>query len=206
MNKTIILATSNINKINEFKAFFDSKDCKIFSFKQSEFSIDDSVEDGTTFMDNAIKKAEYISKKYNHSFPVLAEDSGLCINSLSGFPGINSSRFSLGDRNNYNEKNDHIISLMEDKQDKSAYFICCFAYIDEDKKLHKFEFKVDGLIKKNNKSTKQGFGYDPIFYYEKFDKFFSDLIMEEKNRISHRGKALNAFFDFLMGQKKHHTQ
>lgn len=193
--KKIILATNNDKKVKEINNFFlkHTIDVKIV---KCEIEIPDDIETGLTFYENALSKAKYVFKKYNKKFPVLAEDSGLCIKSLNNFPGIYSARFNVNNDYSYVTKNNALIQMIKNFDDKSAFFHSCFVLIENDN-IFKFEGEIDGLILENPKMIYDFFGYDPIFYLPKLNCFFSDLSIEQKNAISHRGQALEKILDYF---------
>lgn len=197
MKNKIIIATTNPGKIREFNAFFRESNLIDYIATISDYEMFSVLETGTSFFENAKQKALYIAEKYNYKYPVLADDSGLCIEALNGEPGINSARFNVNNDYSYKVKNQYFLDKLKNEKNKKAYFECCLVYIDENKNMHSFSARADGLIKKNDNKINYGFGYDPIFYFEPLNKFFSDMDEREKNLYSHRGKALSKFIDFL---------
>lgn len=192
MQKNIYIATTNQNKLKEFKNYFNNK------YNFLTFSNHDDVnENGSTFIENAKIKANYYAKQINYKECVIAEDSGLCIETLDGFPGIYSARFNVDNCFDYKTKNSYILKLMENKKNKRAYFTCAIAFIDTNKNIYTFKAISEGLILDSNTNKVQGFGYDPIFYDVEHKKFYSELSIIEKNRISHRGKAFKELSKFL---------
>lgn len=195
----IIIASTNEGKLKEFKEFFKYQtNIDIELLKQS----DEVEENGRSFHENAKIKAKHYAKKFNNKFAIIAEDSGLCIETLDGFPGIHSSRLSVECSTDYEDKNNYILQKIENKYNKRAYFYCSLVYIDTNNNMHTFKGTVDGLILKNTNNTEnKGFGFDPIFYHEESNKFFSEMTSKEKNEISHRGIALKKLINFLESQK-----
>ena len=173
-DKRIIFASNNKNKINEIKEIF--KDYEILSLKDINCNID-ITEDGNTFYENALKKAKTIYNIYK--IPVIADDSGLCINTLNNWPGVMTRRInSLSD----NKRNIEILKRVEEKSDKSAKFICSLVYYD-----NKNIIEGKGIINGNIVSPRgsNGFGFDPIFELNN-KKTLAELTSEEKNKCSAR--------------------
>ena len=158
----------------------------------------DIEETGTTFTENAVIKAETVMNMIH--MPTLADDSGLEVDALDKQPGIYSSRF-MGEDTSYDIKNQWIIDAVKDKEDKTARFVCAMALAipgEETKTfLGTFEGEINDCIDGEN-----GFGYDPIFYYPPLKKTSAVMTMEEKNKVSHRAKALKALYDYLEEEHK----
>jgi XTP/dITP diphosphohydrolase len=192
-NNTIILASNNKNKLKEIEAKLQPLGMNVISQKEAGYEIE-VEETGKTFKENAILKAEAIfalSKK-----PVIADDSGLEVDFLNGEPGVYSARYA-GENATDREKIDKILNLMKDVDDytkRTARFKCAICYIDEKGEKHIFEQACEGVIAKELHGN-NGFGYDPIFMFG--DKSFAEISKEEKNEISHRGKAIKEFIDYL---------
>lgn len=188
MNKNIILSTGNIHKVEEIKDILKELPVNICSKKDLGFGDIDVEEDGTTLEENAIKKAVAISQKVDGI--VIADDTGLFVDELGGEPGIYSSRYS-GENASYEENNKKLLKRLEGiaLEERTATFKTVIAIVTEDKQVKTvygeckgkigFEFKGDG-----------GFGYDPLFIVDGYDKTFAELGEEVKNKISHRAKAL----------------
>ncbi len=190
-----ILATNNEHKKNEFITYLKKYNIDVLSLKDLNINVDPE-ENGKTFEENAFIKANEVKKICDEI--IIADDSGLQIHSLNNFPGIYSSRFLEGKP--YTEKFIEINKMLLNKEDRSANFNCTLCVIGlEDKPLY-FVGKVDGIILENP-SGKEGFGYDPIFYYPPLQKTFAELTQEEKNMISHRGNAIKKLIDYLKEKK-----
>lgn len=193
MDKTIIFASNNKNKLNEIIAKLSKFGIKVIS--QSEAGINIDVEEnGKTFAENASLKAEAI---YNITKkPVFADDSGLEIDFLNGEPGVYSKRYA-GENATDEERINKVLALMKDASQidqRTARFKCAVCYIDKNGEKHIFEGVCEGYIATEPKGN-NNFGYDPIFMYG--DKSFAEISKEEKNAISHRGKAINALVEYL---------
>lgn len=199
--KRIILASNNLKKIKEIKEILKGYPYEIYSLKDMDIDID-VEEDGLTFEDNAKKKAteihQYLLRKGESNFIVLADDSGLEVDCLNGEPGVYSARYA-GEHGNDHKNNIKLLQEMKDfKGDKrSARFVCVIAVVFEDGNVKTVRGEVEGYIIEEIK-TEGGFGYDPLFFYKGFNKTFGEATPEEKNAISHRGNALKKLKDILV--------
>jgi len=183
----IIFATKNIGKVREVKMILEDMEADIFTM--TEAGIDIEVEEtGETFEENAVLKAEAIMEESDCL--VLADDSGLEIDCLGGDPGVHSARF-MGYDTPYEEKNAKILQMLEDvpEEKRTARFVSVIAAAFPDGRTVTVRGTVEGIIGYEQKGT-NGFGYDPIFYIPELGKYSAELTLEEKNKISHRGKAL----------------
>lgn len=196
--KEIVVATTNKGKLKEISAMLEKLGIEVKSIKDVLGYNPDIEETGTTFTENAVIKAETVMNMIH--MPTLADDSGLEVDALDKQPGIYSSRF-MGEDTSYDIKNQWIIDAVKDKEDKTARFACAMALAipDEETKtfLGTFEGKINDCIDGEN-----GFGYDPIFYYPPLKKTSAVMTMEEKNKVSHRAKALKALYDYLEEEHK----
>ncbi|WP_250278944.1 XTP/dITP diphosphatase [[Clostridium] colinum] len=182
----IIFATKNKGKIKEIQSILGN----YFSVKSMEeigLNID-IVEDGKTFEENALKKAIEIMKLTNKM--VLADDSGLEIDYLNGEPGVYSARY-LGENTPYEIKNKKILEMLDgvEEEKRGARFVSVIALAIPNEKPITTKGTIEGIIGYEIKGE-NGFGYDPIFWLVDFKKTLAQLSIEEKNKISHRGKAL----------------
>lgn len=190
----IICATSNKDKLREIREIFSDFDCEIVSMKEAGVSIE-VEETGDTFLENAYIKAKAVWDITGGV--VFSDDSGLEVDYLNKAPGVYSARF-MGTDTSYEIKNKKIIQLLEEAtgRERSARYkvaICC---ILEDGSVIEIEESMEGEIA-HSPSGSEGFGYDPIFYVKEFSKTAAQLSREEKNKISHRGKALRVLKDKL---------
>jgi len=194
MDKIILFATSNENKIREIKEMLLPLGFKVLCLKDVNLSIE-AEETSATFEGNSFIKANDIASRC--SYPVLADDSGLSIVALNGFPGVHSARFMEG--HPYKEKCLSLIKMLVGKDNREAYYTDCLTFIDKKKNIVKsFVGKTFGEITKTyDDNAKFGFGYDPIFYSYDLNKTFGQSTSEEKDKISHRGKALKQLLDYL---------
>ncbi len=190
--QTIILASNNQNKVKEISDKVKQFNIKIISQKEAGYDIE-VEETGKTFEENAILKAEAIYKTLG--MPVISDDSGLEIDALNGEPGVYSGRYG-GPNATVKDKIDKILNLLKDiEQDKrTARFKCDICYIDTKGEKHIFEGICEGKITKET-CGESGFAYDPIFLYD--TRTFAQMTMEEKNEISHRGKAINKLVEYI---------
>lgn len=188
----IVVATKNNGKLREIKKLIERDDIELFSM--SDMGIDvDVVEDGTTFEENALKKAREISKLCGEI--TIADDSGLCVDALSGAPGIYSARYSGEDATDL-KNNLKLLDAMKDIKDRNAKFVCALALVFPDGREKVFYGEFHGVIDHEMKGT-GGFGYDVLFYLPEYQKTSAEIPAEEKNRISHRAKAFEQLNSFL---------
>ena len=188
----ILIVTSNKNKVKEFKEMLEPLGYEVSSLLDQD-PVPEIPETGTTFGENASQKAEY-GRDHYHCWTV-ADDSGLCIEALDNQPGINSARY-LGHDTSYDYKNKVILEKMKDKTDRSAAFHCAIALAIPGQETKVFEGIFNGQIAKEITGN-NGFGYDPIFYIPSLIKTSAQLTPEEKNEISHRGKATKMLLAYL---------
>jgi len=193
MEQKIIFATGNQGKMREIRAILSDLGLPVLSMKEAGVSLD-ITEDGTSFAENARIKARAV---WEHTGGiVLADDSGLAVDYIGGEPGVYSARY-LGDTP-YEEKNRILIERVKDAKGKerSARFMCNIAAVLPDGRVLHTEAAMEGEIAKEAAGN-GGFGYDPILWLPEYGKTSAELTMEEKNRISHRGKALERMKDAL---------
>ena len=193
MNK-LIFATGNQNKMREIKAILADMDVEVLSMKEAGIDID-IVEDGKSFEENALIKARAVSKAGNAL--ALADDSGLEVDALNKEPGIYSARY-MGEDTSYDIKNMNIIERLEGVPDekRTARFVCAMAAVFPDGTEQTFVKTMEGRIGYKI-AGENGFGYDPIFFLPEYGKTSAEISPEEKNAISHRGKALRAMEEYL---------
>ena len=193
----ILLATKNEGKIKEFQQLLKSFNIEILSLKN--FDIEEPEETGKTFEENSALKAKYYSE--NLGISTIADDSGFCINALNDFPNIYSSRVNGNNKDYLNTFNFlELLLKYNNINDYSAHFCCVISFYNfNTKKIHSFEGKIDGKLDFSIKGS-NGFGYDPIFIPNGYNKTFAEMSIEEKNKISHRAKALEKFIKWFGGQ------
>ena len=185
--KKLIFATGNENKMKEIRMILVDLDYEILSMKEAGIDAD-IVEDGKTFEENAIIKATAISKL--SGCLVLADDSGLEVDYMDKMPGIYSARW-MGEDTSYRIKNKAIIDKLEGVPDekRTARFVCAIAAAFPDGRVVTKRGTIEGIIGYEERGE-NGFGYDPIFFLPEYGKTTAELSPEEKNQISHRGRAL----------------
>ena len=189
-NINLIFATSNQNKVLEIQKILPKK-FNIKSLKDLNY-FEDVPENENTIEGNAIFKAKYIYEKFNIN--VFADDTGLEVEALNGEPGVHSARYAGTTRNS--EKNiKKLLKNLKNIKNRNARFKTVIALIINNK-LHIFSGIVEGYILDSPKGN-NGFGYDPIFCPNGFDKSFAELTLKEKNLISHRSFAMKKLIDFI---------
>lgn len=183
----IVFATGNQGKMREIRQILEEMDVSIHSMREAGLQIDID-ENGKTFQENALIKARSIAKLTKAV--VLADDSGLEIDYLDKAPGVLSARY-LGENTSYDIKNQHILELLKDvpKEKRTARFVCAIAAVLPDGREFTTQAAIEGRIAYES-AGENGFGYDPIFYVPQYNKTTAELSANEKNNISHRGKAL----------------
>ncbi|MBQ9885877.1 MAG: XTP/dITP diphosphatase [Lachnospiraceae bacterium] len=190
----IIFATTNEGKMKEIRMILGDLDMEILSLKDAGIHAD-IVEDGTTFEENAVIKATAIQKIAGGI--VLADDSGLEVDYLGGAPGVYSARY-MGEDTSYDIKNQAIIDQLADAKgdERSARFVCAIAAAFPDGSVRITRATIEGRIGYEICGD-GGFGYDPIFFVPELNKTSAQISAEEKNLISHRGKALRAMKEII---------
>lgn len=192
--KKLIVASNNEHKIGEIKEILKELPLEIVSLKEMNIDID-VVEDGDSFGENAYKKAKeiylFLKCRGDREFLVMSDDSGLMVDVLNGEPGVYSARYAgeHGDSRKNNEK--LLLNLKNVKRaDRGAEFVCSIVLMDESGHSETFEGVTRGIITEEIVGE-EGFGYDPLFFIEDNNMTFAQMSSEEKNHISHRGKALD---------------
>ena len=189
MKRKIIFATGNINKMREIREILGGLDAEILSMNEAGIHLD-IEENGTTFEENALIKARAAAKAANEI--VLADDSGLEIDYLNKEPGVYSARY-MGEDTSYEIKNQVLLERLSGvpKEQRTARFVCAVAAVFPEGEEIVKRGVIEGYIGEKPEGE-NGFGYDPIFYVEKYHCSTAALSREEKNAISHRGNALQA--------------
>lgn len=191
----IVVATKNNHKVKELKEMLNIPEVELYTMKDMNLDLD-IEENGKTFEENAMIKAkELYTTLNNEELIVIADDSGLCVDALNGAPGIFSARYSGG------TSKDNNLKLLEELKDvpplkRTAHFTCCIALISK-KEEKTFIGKCYGLIDKEERGT-HDFGYDPLFYYPKFQKTFGEMEAEDKNKVSHRANAVKLLKEWII--------
>lgn len=203
MGQRIIFATGNAGKMHEIREILGDMGMEILSMKEARIDAD-IVEDGTTFEENAVIKAKAVAQllkesagKEQDSAVVLADDSGLEIDYLNKEPGIYSARY-MGEDTPFSVKSCNLIERLEGVPDeeRTARFVCAIAAVWPEGEVNVTRGVVEGRIDHELKGD-NGFGYDPIFYVPELECTMAQLTDEQKNQISHRGKALEAMKEEL---------
>lgn len=190
MKQTIVLATTNKGKTREIQKLLKQSDIQIKNL--DDFGpIPEVIEDGETFDDNAYKKASFTAKILG--YPAMADDSGLCVDALDGAPGVYSARYA-GENATDEENVNKMLDALKDKENRAAAFKCVISIAVPTGAALTYEGDCKGVITKEAEGD-NGFGYDPLFFYPEFNKTFAQLTIEEKGRVSHRGKALQQVAD-----------
>jgi XTP/dITP diphosphohydrolase len=200
---TLLVATRSAHKLQEIGQIFGaSGGPEVVSLEMlgiPAIAEEEAVEAYATFVDNALAKARYFADL--SELPVLADDSGLCVDALDGAPGVHSKRFSGHQGSGANTdraNNQHLLNLLQDvaPERRTAHYICVLAYRAADGEERVFHGRCDGVILTGPRGT-AGFGYDPLFLPEGHDLTFGQLPASEKNLISHRSRALREAAEYL---------
>ena len=190
MKQIIVLATTNQGKTREIHELLKGFPIEIKNL--NDFGpIPEVIEDGTTFDDNAYKKASFTARVLG--YPAMADDSGLCVEALDGAPGVWSARYAgknATDTDNVNK----MLDDLKDKENRNASFKCVVSIAVPTGAALTYEGECQGVITKKPAGD-NGFGYDPLFLYPEFNKTFAQLSIQEKGSVSHRGKALKEIAD-----------
>ena len=192
---TLVLASNNKGKIAEFEKLFAELQLPVEVVAQGKLNIEDAVEDGLSFVENAIIKARHASKLSGK--PAIADDSGLCVPILGGAPGIYSARYA-GSHGDDSANNAKLLAdlkpLRSNEQPITAMFVCVLAFVEhaEDPLPRIFQGIWTGEILEQARGE-NGFGYDPLFWLPELGISSAEMSKEEKNKISHRGQAMKLF-------------
>lgn len=178
----IVVATTNAGKLSEIRAVLSDYD--VISAADAGF-VDDVEETGTTFIENALLKARAVCQATG--MVALGDDSGLCVDALNGEPGIYSARYS---GQGMAENRQLLLKKLQGETNRRAHFICAMALVFPDGKELTVEGKTHGIIATEEQGGGNGFGYDCLFISDELGKAFSLATAEEKNAVSHRGRAL----------------
>ena len=198
----IVFATNNKNKLSEIREILGSG-FEVMSLAEIGCH-EDIPETGDTLLDNAVQKARYVFEKYGYD--CFADDTGLEVDALDGEPGVHSARYAEGTDHDSNANMDKLLRKLGDETHRSARFRTVIALLQKQQSgesagegsvLHIFEGKVEGSIIKEKRGA-EGFGYDPIFTPEGYDKTFAELGLDVKNQISHRARAVKKLADYLL--------
>jgi XTP/dITP diphosphohydrolase len=193
MSRTLVLASNNAGKLKEFGAMLAPVGFEVHA--QGEFNVPEAEEPHITFVENALAKARHAARLTG--MPALADDSGVCANALGGAPGVFSARYA-GEPKSDARNNQKLIADLEAQADKSAYYYCVLVFVRhaDDPQPVIAEGRWDGEIIADARGQ-GGFGYDPHFWLPSLGKTAAELTAEEKNSVSHRGKALRELVEKL---------
>ncbi|EQA35634.1 non-canonical purine NTP pyrophosphatase, RdgB/HAM1 family [Leptospira inadai serovar Lyme str. 10] len=190
--KSLVIASNNAHKIREIRSILSPLGIELKTPRELGIECDPE-ETGTTFQENALLKAREL---YSLSgLPSLADDSGICVEALSGEPGIHSARFG-GEGLDDEGRARLLLERMQGKENRDAKYVCVIALVDGDSEST-FEGECRGKIAEDYDRTGFGFGYDPVFYFPPFQVRFSQVSEERKNTISHRRVALDRLVSYL---------
>ena len=198
----IVFATNNKNKLSEIREILGSS-FEVMSLTDIGCH-EDIPETGDTLLDNAIQKSRYVFEKYGYD--CFADDTGLEVDALDGEPGVHSARYAEGTDHDSNANMDKLLRKLGDETHRTARFRTVISLLQKQESgdgagegsvLHIFEGKVEGSIIYEKRGA-EGFGYDPIFMPEGYDKTFAELGLDVKNQISHRARAVKKLADFLL--------
>lgn len=188
----IVAATTNKGKVREFKEILSKAGCDVISMH--DIGIDAEVEEtGSTFKENAVIKAKAVSLLCE--YPVLADDSGLCVDALDGAPGIFSARFAGEDAND-KDRNKKLLEMLEGVENRHAKYVSAVALIFPNGEEIVTEGTVEGEILKEECGN-GGFGYDPLFFCTEINECFGIASPDRKNAVSHRGRAISQLCEIL---------
>jgi XTP/dITP diphosphohydrolase len=191
----LILATNNEHKVREFREILGNHFSEMITLKEAGIT-HETVEDGTTFSENALKKAREITEITGCA--AIADDSGLCVEALGGMPGVFSARYASVDDNNASDQanRDLLLKNMQGIADRKAYFACAIALTMPDGTSYQTEGRFYGEIG-FEEIGENGFGYDSLFFVPEYNMTSAQMSPEQKNSMSHRGKALRELVEKL---------
>lgn len=203
MKNKIVFATGNKGKVKEIQEILKDLNYEVLTMKEAGIEIE-IEENGKTYEENALIKARSVAQHTDAI--VMADDSGLEVDAMDRAPGVFSARF-MGEDTSYRIKNAEIIRRLEGKEgaERSARFVCAIAAVFPDKSEVTTRATIEGQIGFKEQGE-NGFGYDPIFYVPEFGKTTAQLSPEEKNQVSHRGKALRLMKEELVRYESNHCK
>lgn len=189
----ILFASHNAGKIKEIKQMLEPLGIAVKS--AADMDLPDVEENGTTFAENSLLKSQTIAKAVG--IPCIADDSGLCVDALDGAPGVYSARYAPN--RDFDKGMDKLLAAMAQSANKSrkAHFSCVVSLAFPNGEYKLFEGRVDGTIAAEKMLGAEGFGYDPLFIPDGYDISFAQMSKADKNKISHRGRAMQKFKDYL---------
>ena len=194
----LVLASDNAHKLLEFRELFKGMDVDLVTKKEAGLT-DEVEETGATFAENAFIKASAVMRATG--WAAIADDSGLCVDALDGAPGVRSARYTGDHADSDKDRYELLLRNMAEKKDRTARFVSSLCCVFPNGDMLKSEGVCEGIILRE-KRGENGFGYDPVFYLPELGKSMAELSEEEKNRVSHRGKAARAFGEKLLEYMK----
>ncbi len=189
----LVIASNNSHKVKEIKAILGGFFKEILTIKEAGLDIDPE-ETGSTFEENSLIKAEAVCKA--SGLAALADDSGLCVDALNGEPGVYSARYA-GEEHDDEKNIDKLLETLGESKNRTAEFVTVVTLVYPDGKILTAKGATKGEITYERKGN-AGFGYDPVFYSYELGKTFGEATEEEKNAVSHRGKALEALKNIIL--------
>lgn len=193
MNYELIFATNNAHKLKEVREILSPHKITVYGLNDLNLHPEEVDENADTYAGNALIKAQSIQKLT--TMPIIADDSGMEIEALDNQPGLHSARFADQHGGHANAIR-AILQELKKKDNRKARFVCDIILVNEDEKPLLFEGIVDGHIAEEP-FGEGGFGYDPIFVADELNKTYAEMTQEEKNKVSHRGKALKKLLTYL---------
>ena len=193
MNYELILATNNAHKLKEVREILSPHKITVYGLNDLNLHPEDVDENADTYAGNALIKAQSLQKLT--TMPIIADDSGMEIEAMDNQPGLHSARFADQHGGHANAIR-AILQELKKKDNRKARFVCDIILVNEDEKPLLFEGIVDGHIAEEP-FGEGGFGYDPIFVADELNKTYAEMTQEEKNKVSHRGKALKKLLTYL---------
>jgi XTP/dITP diphosphohydrolase len=190
----LFIASNNTHKRREFQRIFSNYKICLPEEAGITFSF---TESGGSFLENAFAKAKALYKSIKQ--PIIADDSGICVKALQGKPGVYSARFGADKKNRLlsdSERNLYLLKLMKNKKQRSACFVCCMVLILDEYRFYIAEETLEGEISMSPRGN-GGFGYDPVFYLPNQRLTVAEISPQQKDEISHRGKAARAILAML---------
>jgi len=185
----LILASDNAHKLQEFKKLFEGTDVELMTKKEAGFT-EEVEETGVTFAENAFIKAEAVVRATG--LAAIADDSGLCVDALGGAPGVYSARYTGSHADSDADRYNLVLKNLDGRTDRTARFVSELCCVFPNGDVLRARGTCEGTILTGPRGE-NGFGYDPVFLPEGYDRSMAELTMEEKNAISHRGRALELF-------------
>ncbi len=185
----LVLASDNAHKLTEFRELFAGMDVELISKAESGFA-EEVEENGSTFEENSYIKAEAVMRATG--LPAVADDSGLCVDALGGDPGVRSARYTGDHADSDADRYNLVLKNMEGVENRAARFVSALCCVFPNGDVIRARGECPGRILGAPRGDR-GFGYDPIFQPEGYERSMAELTMEEKNAISHRGRALAVF-------------